>query len=167
MIEMRGVSTGRAGFADLICADPAWLHAEFDAIIAANFGVAAGQPPLRGSPRPAPEARDRPGDQTQGRGPAARTSPDDLARTARRVRARERSPPPRAVWPSEQVTGQRKEVVSGGVTEPAREPAVAAFAPLRSPASTREEAGPASRDVTRRGTQQRSRRWPSIPLVPV
>ena len=37
-----------AAFADIICADPQWLDAEFDALIAASYG----QPP--GSPPPAP-----------------------------------------------------------------------------------------------------------------
>jgi hypothetical protein len=36
-----------AAFADMICADPQWLRAEFDALISASFG----QPPV---PPPAP-----------------------------------------------------------------------------------------------------------------
>jgi len=34
-----------AAFADLICADPQWLDAEFDALIAASFGEPPAQPP--------------------------------------------------------------------------------------------------------------------------
>ncbi|WP_146060444.1 hypothetical protein [Amycolatopsis sp. CA-128772] len=40
------------GFAELVLADPAWVRAEFDAIVAANF-----DPP----PPPVPAARRRPG----------------------------------------------------------------------------------------------------------
>ena len=40
------------GFAELVLADPAWVRAEFDAIVSANFG-----PP----PPPVPAARRRPG----------------------------------------------------------------------------------------------------------
>ncbi|HET6706431.1 hypothetical protein [Amycolatopsis sp.] len=40
------------GFAELVLADPAWVRAEFDAIVAANFG-----PP----PPPVPAARRRRG----------------------------------------------------------------------------------------------------------
>lgn len=36
-------------FAELVCADPAWLRAEFDAIMSANFGVV---PPRSLRPRP-------------------------------------------------------------------------------------------------------------------
>ena len=47
---MRGLGSRsvRAEFAELICADDQWLRSEFDALIAANFGV----PPA--PPRPAP-----------------------------------------------------------------------------------------------------------------
>lgn len=40
-------ATRQAGsaFADLICADPQWLRAEFDALIAASFGPPPAQPP--------------------------------------------------------------------------------------------------------------------------
>ncbi|MER6798957.1 hypothetical protein [Amycolatopsis mediterranei] len=40
------------GFAELVLAEPEWVRAEFDAIVAANFG-----PP----PPPVPAARRRPG----------------------------------------------------------------------------------------------------------
>jgi hypothetical protein len=80
-------------FADVVAADPDWVRAEFDEIVAANFPESA--PPLRRHPRyprerprhPAPPARtDTPSTEDSG----------DLARTARRVGARERSPPLRA-----------------------------------------------------------------------
>jgi len=45
-------SAAADGFAELVLADPAWVRAEFDAIVAANFG-----PP----PPPVPAARRRPG----------------------------------------------------------------------------------------------------------
>jgi hypothetical protein len=32
-------------FAELVCVDPDWLRAEFDAIMAANFGVCPPPPP--------------------------------------------------------------------------------------------------------------------------
>ncbi|MEV4053518.1 hypothetical protein AB0J55_20190 [Amycolatopsis sp. NPDC049688] len=44
-------SAAAGGFTDLVLADPAWVRAEFDAIVAANFG-----PP----PPPVPAARHRP-----------------------------------------------------------------------------------------------------------
>jgi hypothetical protein len=71
-------------FADVVAADLDWVRAEFDAIVAANF-LESSVPPPRPHPRhPAP--------------PAGTTTPPgresgDLARTARRVGARERSPP--------------------------------------------------------------------------
>jgi hypothetical protein len=45
-------SAAADGFAELVLADPAWVRAEFEAIVAANFG-----PP----PPPVPAARSRPG----------------------------------------------------------------------------------------------------------
>ncbi len=44
-----------AAFADLICADPQWLRAEFDALISASFGEPPAPPPPappRVPPRP-------------------------------------------------------------------------------------------------------------------
>jgi hypothetical protein len=42
-----GHGTANSGFADLVYADPDWLRAEFDAIVAANFGT---PPPRRRLP---------------------------------------------------------------------------------------------------------------------
>ncbi|WP_406633650.1 hypothetical protein [Amycolatopsis sp. WGS_07] len=71
-------------FADLICADPVWLRAEFDAIVAASFGGIPMLPP--------------PSDDFRPRNP--RPAPGERRAAARRWRAwpperRERSPPPR------------------------------------------------------------------------
>ena len=109
VIEMNGASvprtagaglgqlpeTDKRGFAELVCADPEWVRAEFDAIIAANFG-AAEQPetPRRRPPRPARGHRDRSDHAGRRFGPPARAERGDLTGTARRVGARERSPPP-------------------------------------------------------------------------
>jgi hypothetical protein len=77
-----------AAFADMICADPQWLDAEFDALIAASFS----QPP--GSPPPAPPLLPpRPGT------PASWFEPPQIGRTAAAFAAvetghgRQRSPP--------------------------------------------------------------------------
>jgi hypothetical protein len=62
-----------AAFADLICADPQWLDAEFDALIAASFG----EPPAPPPPAP-PRVPPRPGSTPSRRrtpGPAAAASP--------------------------------------------------------------------------------------------
>jgi len=45
------LSTGERAFADLVCADPAWVSAEFEAIIDANFDQV---PVPRPRPRPRP-----------------------------------------------------------------------------------------------------------------
>ena len=79
-----------AAFAELICADPQWVRAEFDALISASFGEPPAPPrpaPPRVPPRPgipAPPSR-RPAP-----GPAAVTSP-----VAGRGHGRQRSPPER------------------------------------------------------------------------
>ena len=62
-----GLSTREAdvAFADLICSDPQWLDAEFDALIAASFGEPPGAPPPApprvpprpGTPLPPPPCR--------------------------------------------------------------------------------------------------------------
>lgn len=68
VIEMDGTSSPRpecarlpeteqGGFAELVCADPAWMRAEFDAIIAANFGTAAEQPEVPPPPSTMASAR--------------------------------------------------------------------------------------------------------------
>ncbi|GAB3147369.1 hypothetical protein GCM10027258_40650 [Amycolatopsis stemonae] len=88
--------TEQRGFADLVYAEPAWVRAEFDAIIAANFGTGAEHPevPPRRTPRAARDRRARPGGAGRRLGPPPWARRGDLARTARRVGARERSPPP-------------------------------------------------------------------------
>ena len=58
-----GLSTREAdvAFADLICSDPQWLDAEFDALIAASFGEPPGaRRPRRPGSRRAPAPRPRP-----------------------------------------------------------------------------------------------------------
>ncbi|MFC7616286.1 hypothetical protein ACFQV2_25255 [Actinokineospora soli] len=57
-----GVREESAQFADLVCADDNWLRAEFDAIVAANFGAPGGtrrgEPLLVGAaPSPAQPSR--------------------------------------------------------------------------------------------------------------
>jgi hypothetical protein len=86
--------TEQCGFAELLCADPAWVRAEFDAIIAANFGVAE-QPevPPRRPRRPGWERHGRSGGTGRRLGPPIWAGRGDLSRTARQVGARERSPP--------------------------------------------------------------------------
>ena len=77
-----------AAFADLVCDDPQWLDAEFDALISASFSEPPAPPPPappRVPPRPGipcpPSRRPSPG-------PAAVTSP-----ATRSAHGRQRSPP--------------------------------------------------------------------------
>lgn len=50
------LSTSERAFADLVCADPAWVSAEFEAIIDANFGrVPTPRPHHRVEPAGFPE----------------------------------------------------------------------------------------------------------------
>jgi hypothetical protein len=81
-----------AGFADLICADPEWVQAEFDALIAAAFGG----PPAGHTP-PAPPhvpAADR--SPRYPLPPRPRILPPvTVTRGARDVQRRQRSPPHR------------------------------------------------------------------------
>jgi hypothetical protein len=75
-------------FADLICADPQWLDAEFDAVIAASFsGPPASRPPAppRVPPRPGTPSPLSRGPRPR---PAAISSP-----AARPDHCRQRSPP--------------------------------------------------------------------------
>jgi hypothetical protein len=65
-----------AAFADLICADPQWLDAEFDALVSASFSEPPPPPPApprvpprRGTPRP-PSRRQAPGPATAKAAPA-------------------------------------------------------------------------------------------------
>ncbi|MCP2244539.1 hypothetical protein [Lentzea aerocolonigenes] len=69
--------TSERAFADLVCADPAWVSAEFEAIIDANFGT---------TPRPRPHSR---------AGVAGFPEPAVLrgVRRAGFARSRQRSPP--------------------------------------------------------------------------
>jgi hypothetical protein len=80
-----------AAFADLICGDPQWLRAEFDALISASFSGPPAPPlpaPTRVPPRPGstpPPSRQR------APGPPATASRD----ATRPGRGRQRSPPAR------------------------------------------------------------------------
>ncbi|MGW7537872.1 hypothetical protein [Amycolatopsis sp. NPDC054798] len=68
-------------FAELVCADPAWLRAEFEAIMAASFSEAPVLPPPRGE-----------GPRSAERAPATRRTAKTLYR-AWPPEHRERSPP--------------------------------------------------------------------------
>src|SRR5690242_5207258 len=76
-----------SGFAELVCADEAWLRAEFDAIMTANFGV---RPPYAPRPRPGSAGPRRPG-----RVPHAAATGSYPARVVPAMRGghRQRSPP--------------------------------------------------------------------------
>ena len=77
-----------SGFAELVCADPAWLRAEFDAIMTANFGVLPPPPPRL---RPGSGGPRRPG-----RAPRTTAGvPDRIVPVAPEARGarRQRSPP--------------------------------------------------------------------------
>jgi hypothetical protein len=94
---LRGAVTGRRSrtgcgeFADLVCTEPGWLDTEFEAIIAANFGVRAFDPDI---PMPLPPHRDVPAASRPGRREPAWPGPVPAhTRMARRVGACERSPP--------------------------------------------------------------------------
>ena len=77
-----------AAFAHLICADPQWLRAEFDALISASFS----EPPA--PPRPAPpRVPPRPGNPCP---PSRRPAPHPAAITSAATgpeHGRQRSPP--------------------------------------------------------------------------
>ncbi|EHR48440.1 hypothetical protein SacmaDRAFT_0124 [Saccharomonospora marina XMU15] len=155
------LEVGPARFADLICAEPGWVRAEFDAIVAANFGSSATRPlpPRDQPPGPAP-ARHHRGDETSRCDPPSRAVSGDLARTARRVGARERSPPPSAMprrprGPSSWIAApaNAKEVVA---TRPYRGcpranlPVAAGSRRWLAPHPPRGNASTASRDATYR-----------------
>ncbi|KAA9157741.1 hypothetical protein FPZ12_024160 [Amycolatopsis acidicola] len=74
-------------FAELVYADPAWLRAEFDAIMTANFGV---RPPRHPRPEPRASGPRRPRRHKHSLAPGGRTPP--TAPTAR-GRRRQRAPP--------------------------------------------------------------------------
>ena len=95
------LSTREAGaaFADLICEDPQWLDAEFDALISASFSEPP--PPPRPAPprsRPAPATRARPpGGPRQARPPSPPRPPGrTMAGSARprRITRPAAGPPP-------------------------------------------------------------------------
>ncbi|HEY1702057.1 MAG TPA: hypothetical protein VGG75_20310 [Trebonia sp.] len=74
-------------FADLACADPQWLREEFDALVAASFGLPPAAPPA--VPPAAPRRRRHPpAGRGHGRLPAGRT------RWFREHGHPQRSPPP-------------------------------------------------------------------------
>jgi hypothetical protein len=84
-----------ATFAELICADPQWLRAEFDALITAGFGAPPAWPrppaPPRVPPRRPPANPVPP--------PRRDTKPASPVRVTRRGHRRQRSPPrPPAAW---------------------------------------------------------------------
>ena len=80
-----------ATFAELICADPQWLRAEFDALMPAGFGA----PPAW--PRPLAPPQVPPGHTPANPSPPPRhdTRPAPAIRATRRGHRRQRSPPPR------------------------------------------------------------------------
>ncbi len=82
---MPGTSTAAQEFAEVVYADDEWVRTEFDAIVAANFAPVPPSRPLR----PTPDRRPR---RPTLRLPATRGR---RTLTARRVNARERSPPRR------------------------------------------------------------------------
>ena len=82
--------TADAEFADLICDDPEWLRAEFDALISASFGGPPVPPPAAPPRVPPDRGWDHPGRRPQA---------DHPATPARRTwattgRGRQRAPPP-------------------------------------------------------------------------
>lgn len=74
-------------FAELVCADPAWLDAEFDAIVAANFADVPPVPPTR----PGSAGPRRPGRTL--RLPAVARMSGGVVTGAVEGRHRQRSPP--------------------------------------------------------------------------
>src|ERR1700749_4851105 len=75
-------TTATTGFAELVCSDPAWVDAEFDAIMTANFGVLpAWPPPLPPQPRPGATGPRHPG-----RAPRTAGSGEEFLAVARRGR---------------------------------------------------------------------------------
>jgi hypothetical protein len=89
---MGKLSTREAGarFAELICTDPQWLRAEFDALIAAGFGAPPAWPhppaPSRVPPHRSPANPPAP--------PRHDTNPTPAVHVTPRGRRRQRSPPP-------------------------------------------------------------------------
>jgi hypothetical protein len=78
-----------AEFADVICADPEWLRAEFDALISASFGEPPAPPPAA-PPRLPPDR----GARYPGRGWSAEHLPGpEPGRRTTTGRGRQRAPP--------------------------------------------------------------------------
>ncbi|SDG68889.1 hypothetical protein SAMN05216553_110254 [Lentzea fradiae] len=75
------LTTDQRAFADLVCADPDWVSAEFEAIIDASFGANHDRVPVP-RPRPLPAAAGH-------REPAVMRG----VWRARCARSRQRSPP--------------------------------------------------------------------------
>src|SRR5690349_18379499 len=78
-----------AAFAELICADPQWLDAEFDALIAASFGEPPAPPPPAPPRVPQSPGSTPPPSPDPASGPAAAASPA----AAGPGHGRQRSPP--------------------------------------------------------------------------
>ena len=82
-------------FADLICAEPQWLDAEFDALIAASFSEPPGRPP----PAP-PRVPPRPGTPPPpSRRPASFPAMTGCTATTGPEHGRQRSPPGASLRP--------------------------------------------------------------------
>jgi hypothetical protein len=80
--------TTGATFAELICADPEWLDAEFTALVSAGFGAPPTRPP---APPEVPDRRPR-ARQADRPGPVAIPATGGLRARARSL-GRQRSPP--------------------------------------------------------------------------
>jgi hypothetical protein len=80
-------------FAELVCADPAWVHIEFEAIVAANFDCVPPSParPRPGSSGPPASSRAVPTTVASGRDPGVVLAAGSWAR--------QRSPPRSACVP--------------------------------------------------------------------
>lgn len=102
---------GAPAFADVVTADLDWVRAEFDEIVAANFRESP-VPPLPRQPRFPRERPRRPAPPVRTTAPSGGTA-GDLARTARRVGARERSPPRPAADARQDTSNAVEEVVVG------------------------------------------------------
>ena len=77
-------------FTELVCADPGWLHAEFDAIMTADFGALPPRPPM---PRPGSAGPRRPGQVPRTAARSDGVSVGVVVPAAGDLR-RQRSPPP-------------------------------------------------------------------------
>jgi hypothetical protein len=89
MPDTTGHAGVTSGFAELVCAEPAWLRAEFDAIMTANFGVLPPPPGQRPAPAGPRRRKHSPGATTAG-GPGRLV---DVVPHTRDGQRRQRSPP--------------------------------------------------------------------------